>query len=114
MNETWTNQYVVTGLAGTQIKYQNMQGVAETVNGVTGGINVNLPGAGGAQAFGLSNAEVFGSVNINLGRGESFIGIGEFPAAISPTGGTTVHGNLNINAGAGGAGTRSRHDRSAK
>lgn len=101
VSQTGPKQFLVTGVGATEIKFGGSTAPSQTINGVSGGINVYLPGAGGTNAFGLTDADVRGNVNIILGRGSNFVGLGVFNVGNVPTDTLTVHGNLNINTGAG-------------
>jgi hypothetical protein len=91
VSQTAPGQFTVTGSGATLIIYNHNASAKQIVNGVNGGINVALPGAGGTQAFRLSDAAVHGSVNVNMGPGVEDVGIGFNGGA------TTIDGNLNIN-----------------
>jgi hypothetical protein len=103
VSQTDPKQFLVTGIGGTQINFGGSQSDSQAINGVSGGINVNLPGAGGTNAFGLTDADVHGNVNIVLGRGRNLVGLGVSNLGNLATNTLTVRGNLNINTGAGGS-----------
>lgn len=103
VSQTGSTTFLISGVAGTQIKFGSAQNTSESVSGVTGGLNVNLPGNGTGGGFALTNATIRGSVNVTTGSGGTEIAMGIFPGGVVTTGAVTIQGNLNITTGAGGS-----------
>jgi hypothetical protein len=102
VTENAQGQFIITGFDGTNIKFGNSTATVETVTGVKSGINVSLPGGGGLQRFGITNANVQGNLVVTIGAGGVQLGVGLFPAAVIPPGAVTIRGNLDITTGGGG------------